>query len=584
MIRVCMFVFFSAACFGFDADDTDKRLLPYASQLSEDVTNEQWRQLAKLVTVLQANIEDRAGQLPYEKPAQMARPKLFTTLPDAARGRHSLWHDARFSSKTPPPMDGHIHTSAVVLNSNLSRKPGSKSRVRSSRYDPNIAWDGYINKSVVIVNGAIELDSYIADSIVIALGPIRIRDGYISNSLVVSCYEGDETALDVSQGYVSRSIVVARTCKPGSARQCTIFGKTDTDDVRGAQLKQWGEVAAAVGKLGGERVELPALLRPVKPSAPNSETLLQKLLETEELTLCDQIANLLAEFRLNADQVQHVIKAAQLEKSDAKRTVLWHAIRQSRDLDGRRFLKKTIVESASAEQQVMFLQTLKNPALSDVPLLAELYRTYRPKFDPQNAREQLSDLGDQFMRFATRPERELIGDSRVPEELGFLDPERWRSISDRRGDEAHAARHELLRWLVRNGARDQHRLDAWRAVSNPRWPRGRDMTDARQINTDLMNSSEDPNFRAKAVELLGNHMEPSWFLNDEEPPVVRLAAIKAIAQKTGAAWKGYSTARHTYVRQYTSTLNEVVATDKEKSVRDAAKELLAKFARWQSEK
>ena len=584
MIRCCVFVLVAGSCLAAVADETDKRLLPLCNELGDRVSDEQWKQVAKLITVLQENIEDHAGDLPYEKPAQMARPKLLTSLPNAARGRHSLWRDARFSSRLAPPMDGYIHTTAVVLNSNLSRKPASESRPRSSRYDPNIAWDGYINKSVVIVNGAIELDSYIADSIVIALGPIRIRDGYISNSLVVSCYDGDETAVDVSKGYVSHAIIVAKTCKPGSARQCIIFGKTDTDDVRGAQLRDWREVAAVVRGLGADGVQLPKLERPIKPSAPNSERLLEKLLAAEELTLCNQIANLLAEFRLNADQVQRLIEAAQREKSDAKRTVLWHAIRQSRDLAGRRFLTKTIVEDASAEQQIVFLQTLKNPAPFDVPVLAELYRTYRPKFDPQDSREQLSDLGDQFMRFATRPGRELMGDARVPEELGFLDSAHWRSISDRRGDEAHAARHELLRWLVRNGARDQHRLDAWKAVINPRWPRSRDMTDARQINSDLLNSSEDPNFRAKAVELLGNHMEPSWFLNDEEPTVVRLAAIKAIAQKTGAAWKGYSTARHTYVRQYTAALKEVVETDKEKSVRDAASALLAKFTRWQSEK
>ena len=49
----------------------------------------------------------------------------------------------------------------------------------------NVMWNGYINNSVVVVNGRISLSYYILDSIVIATGPIAV-EGYIKNSLVVS--------------------------------------------------------------------------------------------------------------------------------------------------------------------------------------------------------------------------------------------------------------------------------------------------------------------------------------------------------------------------------------------------------------
>lgn len=584
MVRCCMLVLIASCCWNA-AQAGDDQLMPFCSKLTEDVSDEQWKQIEQLVTVVKANIEDQAGELPYEKPAAMAQPTLLTKLRNAARGKHALWNGARFSSRLSLKTDSYIHSSAAVLNDNLSRKPGDRGRYSSStQYNPSIEWDGYIKNSVVIINGSIDLGGHINDSIVIALGPIRIPSAYISNSLVVSCYEGDETAVDVSDGYVSKSIVVAKTCKPGSARECLIFGKTDTDDIRGARLMSWERVAAVVRNLGGDKVTLPKLQRPVKPAGPNSETLLQKLLATEELTLCNQIANLLAEFRLNAEQAKRLISAAERETSDAKRNVLWHAIRQSRDLAGREFLKDAIVKRASVAEQIIFLQTLKNPAPFDVPLLAELYQTYRPKFDPQNNRQQLTDLGDQFMRFAVRPERQLIDTDRVPEHLGYLDPSSWRAIQERRGNEAYAAQRELLRWLVRNGVRDQHRLDAWAAVISPQWPRSRGFTDWRKINHDLLQSSQDPNFRAKAVSLMANHREPASFLNEEEPVVVRMAAVRALTHKLSSTWRGYSTGRTTLLRQYTSTLEDVVESDKDESVRAAAAAALRKLRQWEARK
>ncbi|MEM7477165.1 MAG: hypothetical protein AAF483_19455 [Planctomycetota bacterium] len=560
-------------------DDAPEQLLPYCDSLGMKATDAQWAEVETKLQRFQKAIESRLDKLPYEKPAEMATTSMLTSLPQAPAGEHDSWGRARHIAMKTPPKDCYIHTGAVILNGNMTRRVSQSELAGNGPYRPEISVGGYINKSVVIINGAAELEGYIYDSIVIALGPIRM-ESYIYNSLVVSCYKGEGFAVDVEQGYVNQAIVVGKSIRPGSARQCTLVGATDTDDNRGAVIRDLDLVADLIASLGPDQVDAPPVLRPVKPTGPNSAALLQTLLDTEEQTKIDQLADILSEFRLQSGQVEQLIEAAEAATSDARRNALLHTIRLSRDEKGREYLKEKLTSSSIA-QRINFMHTLHNPAPFDVPLLVAIYKSYEPNEDTYQMR--INDLGEQFMDTMTRNWEDLVADWNPSEEFGFFDRENSRNISERREKDAEHARHILLRWLVTNGERDNHRINAWKsaltAVSS--WPKYNVSQSIRsQLAEELLATSDDPDFREKAVRALCvNQMEPVLFLDEDEPEQVRLAAIEIMELRATTQWNSYSTARYSTLQGYQKVLTDLAEYEDSKAVREAATKVAWKFER-----
>lgn len=567
------------------AKDSGSQLLPVCQALGDTATPSDWKMVAKMTAAIQENAESLADALPYAQRSKMAPPSAFTALLDPTPGDHSLWRDARHISKQPPPHDAYIHTAAAILNGNLTR-PVPATTPKGTRFDPNVWWSGYINKSVVIVNGSIDMDGYIYDSIVIALGPIKVR-GYIHNSLVISCYEGKEIAVDVSGGYVSQSLVIGRRCTPGSARQCMIFGDVQTDDLRGATLRDWSKAASLVRSLGGAKLPLPRVERPQPPATPTSESLLRLLLETEQLTLCQDVAHVLAEYRLKEQQVKQIVHAAEEASSDARRNALWHAIRLSRDHVGRKYLIKALVQQATTEQQITFLNTFANPAPFDVPLLVAIYKSASTA-EQNSIDDGLAHPQTQLMELSARPWESLASDWDPPIAVGHFELLDGNKIEERRQGDAEHAQHMLLRWLIKNGTREQDRLKAYQIAqtTTSNWPKYVVGQNTRlEMANDLMASSNLPKFRSLAVPLVARTIDPATFLVTEEDAIVRLAALAAIGKIAEEAWTGYSNSRYDLVRRYSTALQDIVEDDNDvDEVRSAAKRLLAKFERWSREK
>ena len=576
----------------------DKALLPYCQQLQPGATHEQWKHLWHLVEAAKAQAEQGLQSLPYESRKTMAQPKLCFAALDAKPGAASLWRESRRVSESALPSGGYIHTAAIVLNGNLTRgltaaeKAGRADPRR--RYNPNIAWDGYIHSSVVIASGEINITGQIYDSIVIARGPVKA--GYIYNSLVISCYDGEQPAVDTSDGYISRSLVLAPTCKPGSARQCTIFAKVDGNDFRGAVTKPW---SADLSKfLGAAQVELPAVARPKQPQPPGAAKLLETLLNTEQLTVAADVVDVLAEYRLQQSQVAQLIDAAKAATSDTRRNLLWHAVRLSRDHAGRTYLMEAVAQHATDAQKIMYLQTWTNPAPDDVPMLTAIYQHWAegqmkkpvlpsspPGADPTT---ELSDVGSAMMRFASRNWTDLVKEWDPPVALGYLENHDGNRIEERREGEAEHGQHLFLHWLIKYGVTADHKIQAYEDAMQPRgnWPRYVVTPEMRKrLTNDLIATSNEPDFRSRIVAVVAKQVDPIEFLNLEEDEQVRLAAIRVISKQAESAWTSYSTSRYTTVQRYLRAMKDVAQDeDEQPQVQTQAKRLVKRFERWLEEK
>lgn len=579
------------------AQQPDKpALLPYCQQLAPGASHEQWKQVTRLVDAAKARAEQPLEELPYENLKDLAKPKLCFAALDAKPGTASLWRESRRVAKSAPPKSGYIHTAAIVLNGNLTRRLTPAEAAGHAdprrRFNPDIAWDGYIHSSVVIANGEIDITGQIYDSIVIARGPVKA--GYIYNSLVISCYDGDGPAVDTDDGYISRSLILAPTCRPGSARQSTIYSKVQGNDFRGAVMKPWSQAAEISLLLGANQVELPAVDRPQRPQPPDAAALLQKLLETEQLTVAVDVADVLAEYRVQEPQVAKIIEAAKSASSDARRNLLWHAVRLSRDHAGREHLLEAVAKKATDAQQVMFLQTWSNPTPDDVPLLTAMYQHWAaskaamPPTSQDDPAAELADVGAAILRFAMRNWTDVVKEWDPPVALGFLENHDGNRIEERREGEAEHAQHLFLTWLIKHGAHETHQIQAYQAAMQPRgnWPRFNVTPEMRKrLTNELIATSNRPEFRATIVPVVAPLVDPIRFLNPEEDELVRLAALQEVARQAESAWTSYSTSRYTTVQRCLRAMKDIADDDDEQpKVQSRARRLQKRFERWLAEK
>jgi hypothetical protein len=171
---------------------------------------------------LAARLRDEVNkQLPFRPYTTPLEVKSLAGLPAAAPGRHTLLGSVQYASNIPPgPGESYINTCLVFLDDHLL----ATQLKGPDETEPKL-FNGYISQSVVVVDGAVGISSYIGDSIVIAAGPIVVHDGYINNSLVISldglrstdrheASQPNRPTIYVRDGYINNSVVLGR-CREG---------------------------------------------------------------------------------------------------------------------------------------------------------------------------------------------------------------------------------------------------------------------------------------------------------------------------------------------------------------------------------
>ena len=556
-----------------------EELFPFCKELENRRNDRQgWAVLSEMISGLKVRLENQCETVPYEAPVRVAAPKLLNELVALSPGLHRSWHNSRIIQNSPPLNDSSMHGCAVVLNSHLeNRLPTNVIAKRQNRRQES-HWDGLIIGSVVIVNGGIEMEGYIRDSVVIASGPIKL-DGYVWNSLVVSCDSGESQAsIDVGSGYINKSILVGRYTKPGSARESVIFGAAETDDFRGTDVRDWSQAQPLLANLGKADVPTEPLqflqekkLVPIEPGP-----LVKLLLDSREQTQLQTLAQTIEELTLTNEQVEQLVLAATHSESDYRRIILYHAIRHTRDIQGRHFLIDALAKS-SVETQIQFLDNLKNPAPFDIPILQAIFR------QNENRKTEFRDgvevdFCESFLQLAQQNWIELVTEWNANDEFGEITPERRRAVYDRRREESGLARHRLLVWIIGNAKDPNHRIRAFQSSMKTLWPVptkvGTDGSDRQMQAKLLLGTSTDPKFTVMAVPVVANWIPPEEFFTHPSIPV-RLAAISAIEKRLRDAWAS----PHGYHQGSNEIriLADVAENDTATEVRDAALTLTEKI-------
>lgn len=261
---ICIGVLASAARGGAGEPKTAEarkpRIFEVVVALEKEKTEVQWERLFDLVAAIQKEVESKAGEdVPYKSRKAMVDIAAHRKLPLAKPGLHSLWSSKRHVSKVPPgPGGSYINTAVAVLPNSLSNQaPKNVEIVRDRNPARSEMWDGYISKSIVVVDGTILTTSYIYDSIVIAAGPIKI-EGYINNSLVISVGSRGPSEVDLSQGYLANCVVVGeRVAVSGYVHESLVFGKLRNDSLRGAVVRDHSDVCRIPWDVGAKDKEKP---------------------------------------------------------------------------------------------------------------------------------------------------------------------------------------------------------------------------------------------------------------------------------------------------------------------------------------
>jgi hypothetical protein len=213
--------------------------------------------LLELAGRLREEINKHLPFRPYTAPLEA---KSLAGLSAATPGRHTLLGSVQYASTTPPgPGESYINTCLVFLDGHLL----ATGLQRQENSAPKL-YDGYISQSLVIVDGAVGISSYIGDSIVIADGPIVVHDGYINNSLVISLHSlrtpgkheeplPPRPTIYVRGGYINNSVILG-TVECDDLRNSVILGAVSARQpyLRGAEILQAGKAADLPWEVGGE--------------------------------------------------------------------------------------------------------------------------------------------------------------------------------------------------------------------------------------------------------------------------------------------------------------------------------------------
>jgi hypothetical protein len=264
----------------------------------------------------------------------------------------------------------------------------------------------------------------------------------------------------------------------------------------------------------------------------------QRLLASTWLTEIEAYADILAESVVDDPEVRLLISHTEECQGDARRNLLWHALRYTRSRLARDFLTR-VIPNASVALRIQWIETLRNPAPFDIPLMVAVYES----LDGRAVSDE-SSLEDIFAQFALSHWRE----TRVTTWYSTRNSERYHRIQNRRAADADAAQLRFIAYLIRHGHRLEDRIAAFQYRGHS-WFRGFEAENRLQLTQRLLETAESPEERARLVGVVQDQIPPAFFLASAEAAVVRLAAITAIGEWVAKQWPGnggYDSLRQAY--------------------------------------
>jgi len=319
----------------------------------------------------------------------------------------------------------------------------------------------------------------------------------------------------------------------------------------------------------------------VRAGGPLAERVLSDFLAAEQAGEMQLLGNCLETFNLEQPQVERLIAAARETTSEERRNLLWHALRQTRSTAARDFLRLQLVEDCDHNSRIRFLRSLDNLAPFDVPLLTALYqgaeKASRQVDLPKSSGALIveDDLRDVLLQLATRETSSLAASTPAwPEHYHDEKVAPPYMITARRTEQAKQAQAQLLCWLARHAASEQHRL----AAILPAY-KVLDSGEQGEFSRGLLAAAKSPEERARLYPLLlrsyGMDLVP-LLLREDESEISKLGLIQALHEH-GSSY-GYSMSS---VARGNGTYEFVSKNDPSPKVRAAA-ELLLKRLRGDS--
>ena len=354
-------------CYAQNEGEQVKPLFRLVEQMDYAVSRELKQQLVDEVRKIKEQLDAGTDSVPYKEP------DIINRLLNLQFGPQGLEGGYRYFSGEGIPRDHYCIDQLTVVDGHLINENAE------NIWESNC--EGYIKGSIVVVNGTVHLGSYIRDSIVIAAGPVRIEDGYVYNSLVISLAE-ETPAIEASDCYLNNCVVAGETVLSEDIRDSVVFGrildrrKVDISDQDGNAVSDSDLVRQLIRQCEPRReLRTTAASITQEPESIPVGAVVDKLIQTTVKSEKAFLIDFLGELTVSDRDVQRLIENAGACTSEEARIMAWHAVRVCRSREAREYLLEQLVE-ADAETIVRFLQTLSCEDPHDLVLLTSTYERF----------------------------------------------------------------------------------------------------------------------------------------------------------------------------------------------------------------
>ena len=320
---------------------------------------------------------------------------------------------------------------------------------------------------------------------------------------------------------------------------------------------------------------------PKRAEEGEAAEVLNRFLAAEQTGVMQDLGNWLESYALSERQVDKLVAAAEAATAEERRNLLWHALRCARSRTAREFLMRTLVDDTDETTKIRFVKSLTNLAPFDVLLLTSLYQSGRAAKQPINpdtpsapnevVRATQPGIQDEIVMLATRGTSALAAELSYRPKLIGDRHELIYIVREQRSKQAQQAKAELLTWLAKNAATEEHRL----MVIEPALEI-LDKAHQKQLAADVLAIVKNPQARANVIPKLCRLYALDAYpllVKDEEEEIVKLGIIRGLHML--ASTYGYTLGSIAHGRP---TLQYVSQNDPSSKVRDAAKQLLQRIS------